>query len=212
MLPYLQAYNDPRIEKAYRRYLAGGSQRVVAAALKIPQRTLARYCKNDGWETERKARGVTEEAPTVAAVAAEASPAAAKVAAPAANPESRVVGMERILGRQQRITGRLIDAYERDVEKTLADASAPGKSLSRSQIAQLSILGNNLMAMERKAWCVPDKIETKDTTPTAADRNRNLKDDELQRRIEENRVARVEAERRRGAAAAGRGSPAASVN
>jgi hypothetical protein len=191
-LPYLQSYNDPKIEKAYRLYLGGASQRKILGKVKdLSQRTLARYCKNDGWEAERKARAVTEEAPNVAAVAAGNS----KVAAAAANPaaatpvthpttETRAVGMDRVLGRQQRIVGRLVEAFERDVERTLTAATAD-KPLSRSQIAQLTQLGNNLLAMERKAWCVPDKIETKDTTPPPADPLRNMTDDQLDRRERE---------------------------
>jgi hypothetical protein len=209
VLPYLNSYNDPKIEKAYRRYLDGGTQRKIAKALKLPPRTLARYCKNDGWTAERKARTVTDEAPNVAAVAAEAG----KVAAPAAKPEpaaantkpvaeTRTVGMERVLARQQRITDRLVQAYERDVDKTMADAET--KPLSRSQIAQLAYLGNNLMAMERKAWCVPDKIETKDTTPTPEDRVRKLPDDDLERQLAESERA--------AAAATQRAAPAQSIN
>jgi hypothetical protein len=208
-LPFLQSYNDPKIEKAYRRYLAGESQRKIAKALKIPARSLARVCKNDGWEAERKARAVTEEAPNVAAVAAEQPQTTAPAAKPE-EPESRLVGMERMLARQQRIVGRLVAAYEKDVEKTLVEIDI--KPLSRSQIAQLTSLGNNLMAMERKAWCVPDKIETKDTTPTKVDEVRKLKDDELSKRLDRARERRLEAERRRGTTAPRGGGAASSVN
>lgn len=189
-LPFLQSYADSKIDKAYRRYMAGESQRKILGKVKgLSQRTLARYCKNDGWEGERQARALAEESPNVAAVAAEASPVAADAAkseTPAAKePESRPAGMERILARQQRITGRIVEAFERDVDKTLADADAAAKPLSRSQIAQLTTLGNNLMAMERKAWCVPDKIETKDTTPAPVDPVRNMTDEQLERRDRE---------------------------
>jgi hypothetical protein len=185
-LPYLQSYNDPKIEKAYRRYLIGGkknSQRAVAKALKLPLRSLSRYCKNDGWEAERKARAVSDEAPNVAAVAAAATEVAAPAAKPSVDSESRPAGMERILGRQQRLTGLLVSALERDIERTLTEADESHRPLSRAQIAQLTTLSNNLLAMERKAWCVPDKIETKDMTPTAEDRVRKLKDDELDRAL-----------------------------
>jgi hypothetical protein len=209
MLPYVQSYNDPKIEKAYHRYLKGDSQRAIAKALNIPPRTVARYCKKDGWQSEREARHVAAEAPNVAAVAA-------TVQTPAATegpvPESRMVGMERMLGAQQQLTGLLVEAFKKDVEKTIADAATVGKPMSRSQIAQLTSLGNNLLTMQRKAWCVPDKIETKDTTPTAPDRVRTLKDDELQNRLTEARRAREEADRRRGAAAPRGGSATPSVN
>jgi hypothetical protein len=39
--------------------------------------------------------------------------------------------------------------------------------------------------MERKAWCVPDKIETKDTTPTKPDPVREMTDEQLNRRERE---------------------------
>jgi hypothetical protein len=209
-LPFLQSYNDPKIQKAYQRYMAGGTQRQIIKALKIPQRTLARYCRNDGWEAERKARGVVDEAPTVAAVAAGAAAPAAKDESPAAKPaepETRPVGMERILARQQRVTGLLVGAYEKDVEKTIADAEANGKPLQRSQIAQLTTLGNNLMSMERKAWCVPDKIQTEDTTPKPVDPIRNLTDDELDRRDRELAKQLEASEGRAGADRAGETAP-----
>lgn len=200
-LPYLQSYNDPKIEKAYRLYLDGGTQRKILGKVKgLSQRTLARYCKNDGWEAERKARSVTEEAPNVAAVAAE-------VAAPAAKPaetESRTVRMERMLERQQRIAGRLLSALERDIEQTFAAAEAAGKNPTRAQIAQLTSLSNNLLSMERKAWGVPDKIETKDTTPQKPDPVREMTDEQLERELE--------AARRERAAAAEREAAPGSVN
>ncbi len=216
-LPYLQSYNDPRIQKAYVRYLDGQSQRKIAAALKIPQRTLARYCKNDGWEAERQSRSVTEEAPTVAAVAAgnaEVATGAAKPQSKAsgeAPTESRATRMESMLARQQRIVGKLVSAYEKDVEKTLSDAEASGKQLQRAQIAQLALLGNNLMAMERKAWCVPDKIETKDTTPTPVDPIRSQTDDQLERRKRDLEQQLAAADGRAGSDSAGT-TPAQSVN
>jgi hypothetical protein len=210
-LPFLQSYNDPKIEKAYRRYLAGESQRQILGKVKgLSQRTLARYCKNDGWEAERQARAVTEEAPNVAAVAA-GDPnvtAAAATLDQAAPTESRATRMDSMLSRQQRIVGRLVEAYEKDVEKTLADEA----KVSRTQIYQLTTLGNNLMSMERKAWCVPDKIETKDTTPTPVDPIRNLKDDELTKKLEAAREQRVAAERRAGTQTHRGGAPAQSVN
>jgi hypothetical protein len=88
-------------------------------------------------------------------------------------PLDRAAAMERMLARQQRITSLLVGAYEKDVLKTLADAEASDRPLSRSQLAQLDKIGNSVLAMERKAWCVPDKIETKDTTPTLSERIRN---------------------------------------
>src|SRR4051812_27001708 len=80
-LPYLQSYNDPKIEKAYQRFLKGETQRAIAKALKIPPRTIARYCKKDGWLAERQARNVAADAPNVAAVAAEATAPAANATA-----------------------------------------------------------------------------------------------------------------------------------
>lgn len=183
-LPYLQSYIEPKHQKAYERYLRGDSQRKIAAALKIPPRTIAHWSKTDGWEAERKARAVAaSEAPNVAAVAAAVESTGGK---PAADVKlSRTAGMEKVLERQQRIAGMLVGAYELDVEKTLSDAEASSKPLSRSQIAQLTVLGNNILAMERKAWCVPDKIETKDTTPQPVDPIRTLTDEQLDRRERE---------------------------
>ena len=207
-LPYLQSYNEPKLQKAYERSLAGESLRRIAKGVRFPLKTLARSCREDGWMAERKARAVaaesspatvaTEVASAVAtAVATTSSESAASAAdasspedgtvdhtgAPAGESESRVAGMTRMLARQQRIVSRLITAYERDVERTFADADATGRLPTRSQVAQLVSLGKNLLTMERKAWCVPDKIETKDTTLTPDERVRKLKDDELEREL-----------------------------
>jgi uncharacterized protein YjcR len=90
-LPYLQSYNDPKIEKAYQRFLKGETQRAIAKALKIPPRTIARYCKKDGWLAERQARHVAAESPNVAAVAADATAPAANATA---EHESRAASSE----------------------------------------------------------------------------------------------------------------------
>src|SRR5205085_10706199 len=110
--------------------MGGKSQREIAAKLKIPARTVAHWSKTDGWEDERRARKIAGETENVAAIAAEVSPAAANSTSTAANnsgdaihipdvlppEESRSVGMDRVLKRQQRITGRLVEAFERDLE------------------------------------------------------------------------------------------------
>lgn len=204
-LPYQQAYNDPKKEKAYHRYLDGETQRRIATALKISPRTLANWSKQDGWEAERKARKIAASSEAVAAAAA-AGAAEPETTAPTedSRTETRLVGMERILGRQQRVTGRLVEAFEKDVERLFAQADTTGKPITRSAIAQAAMLGNTLLAMERKAWCVPDKIETKDTTPTPEDKVRKLTDDDLDRQL-------ADAERAEAAAAA-RKAPAPSVN
>src|SRR3954463_14496881 len=109
-LPLLQSYADPKKQKAYEKYLQGESQRKIAEALKLPPRSLARWCKEDGWENERRARAVAAiAAPNVAAVAA--SIAAGEVATPSVK-LSRSAGMERILQRQQHLTGLIVDAFE----------------------------------------------------------------------------------------------------
>jgi hypothetical protein len=182
-LPLLQSYADPKKQKAYERYiLDGDSQRTIASALKITSRTVANWSSADGWEAERQARRVgAEVGPNVSAAAA-----AARNDSEAPPRESRAVGMDKMLERQQRIAGLLVGAFEEDVENAFDQAEKAGKTgLTRAQLAQLTMLGNNVLALERKAWCVPDKIETKDTTPTPADPVRNLTDEELDRRERE---------------------------
>lgn len=190
MLPYLQSYTNPKKDKAYRRYMDGESQRKISKALKIPGSTLALWSKKDGWEDERKSRKISESAEAVSAAAAAGAGADGAASGAAAQPEDRRTGMQRMLARQQRLTGRLVEAYEQDVDKTLADAKVTGR-LTRSQIAQLTMLGNNLMAMERKAWCVPDKIETtgKNGGPIEVRDISALTDEELDAEL-----ARMEAE------------------
>jgi len=204
MLPYLQSYNDPKIQKAYERSLAGESLRHIAKALRISLRTLARRSKEDGWIEERKARTLATESPNVATAATAVQTGVATADESPVESETRVVGMERMLRSQQRIAGMLRSAYQRDLESTLSAAETAGKPPTRAQIAQLVILGNNVLAMERKAWCVPDKIETKDTTPTPADRARSLTDEQLERELADAQRAEV--------AAASRETPAPSVN
>jgi hypothetical protein len=187
MLPYIQSYTDAKKEKAYRRYMDGQAQRKVAASLKISPRTLASWSKADGWEAERKARKIAAETPEVAAAAAGGAVEQHFAATPPADapPETRAAGMERMLGQQQRLAGILMTALRKDIEGTVEAAAAAGKTLSRSQISQLTTLSNNLCTLERKAWCVPDKLETKDTTPTPEDRLRKLTDDDLDRELAE---------------------------
>jgi hypothetical protein len=209
-LPLLQSYNDAKKQKAYIRYMEGGSQREISSKLKISRRTLASWSSRDRWEEEREARKIAASteaiaAATAAGAAPDAPPSAPLGATAGAAPQSetRLQGMERILARQQRIVGKLVDAYERDLNKTLTDADSAGK-LSRSQVAQLVTLGSNLLTMERKAWCVPDKIETKDTTPHKPDPVRELTDEQLERELEEARRERT--------AAAARETASSSVN
>lgn len=190
-LPYLNSYNDPKKQKAYLRYMEGKSQREIAEKLKIPARTVAHWSKADSWEEERKSRKIAGETPNVAAVAAEVSAplqgAATEPSKPQADDpsESRLTRMERMLARQQRMAGLLVGALEIDIQQTFAAAEAAGKTPTRAQIAQLTTLSNNLLTMERKAWCVPDKIQTEDTTPRPEDKVRKLTDEELDRRIAE---------------------------
>lgn len=210
-LPYLQSYNEAKKQKAYVLYLEGGTQRKIAAKLKIPARTIAHWSKADDWEGERKARKFAGDAPNVAAVAAEASrPLQGAATGPVPN-ESRAVRMERMLDRQQRMAGRLVEALETDIAQTFAAAETVGKSPTRAQIAQLTTLSNNLLALERKAWCVPDKIETKDTTPEKVDPVRNLTDEQLESKERELNRQLAEAEGREGPHRAGE-APAQSVN
>lgn len=187
-LPFIQSYTDAKIEKAYRLYMGGATQRQVLRKVKgLAQRTLARRCKDDGWEAERRGRAAAEESPNVAAVAASEATMAAAAAKPTETqaPESRLVGMERMLGQQQRIAGLLSDALRKDIDGTVTAAEGAGKSLSRSQIVQLANLANNVFTLERKAWGVPDKLETKDTTPKPVDPIRSMTDEELDRRDRE---------------------------
>lgn len=195
-LPLLQSYNDAKKQKAYLRYMEGKSQREVAAKLKIPARTVAHWSKADGWEEERKARKIAGESPNVAAVAAETTPPlqdAATTPPAEASTETRPQRMERMLARQQMMAGRLVGALAIDIEQTFAAAEAAGKNPTRAQIAQLTSLSNNLLALERKAWGVPDKIETKDTTPHKPDPVRELTDEQLERELEATRRARAAA-------------------
>lgn len=181
-LPLLQSYAEPRKQKAYERYMHGDSQRTIAAALKITARTVANWSSADGWEAERQARRIgTDDAPNVSAAAAATNGGRDPIVR-----ESRAVGVESVLERQQRITSRLVGAFEEDVEQAFAAAEAAGKTtITRAQIAQLTVLGSNVLALERKAWCVPDKIETKDTTPQPVDPVRGLTDEQLDRRERE---------------------------
>lgn len=218
-LPFLQSYNDPKKQKAYLRYMEGKSQRQICAALKLSRRTFNSWSKKDEWEEERKARKIAASSEAIVSATAQPDAPPAPPLAPGgaidsnpARPETRLQGMERMLARQQRLTGKLLDAYERDVDKTLADAETTGKTLSRSQVAQLTTLGNNLMAMERKAWCVPDKIETRDTTPQKADPIREMTDDQLERELAAERDRDAAAAERARAAAAAREAPKESVN
>jgi DNA invertase Pin-like site-specific DNA recombinase len=215
-LQYLLSYEDRKIEKAYHRYLEGQSQKKIAKALKIPERTLARRCKEGEWEAERKIRQAAGDEPeVVAAVAADQSRATATEAAPlpeappkpgpdadATEPEQRSI--DSMLLRQQRFTDRLFDCVDRASEELLRDLSGKPARVALAQASQLSTLGGRLLEMQRKAYRVPDKIETKDTTPTVEGRVRKLKDDELDREL-----AAVE---RAEAAAAAREAPAQSVN
>lgn len=185
-LPYLQSYGDPRVQKAYERSLGGEPLRSVAKALRIPLRTLARRCKDDGWIDERKARILATESEHLATTATAIDTAVAKSGEVIEPKEERTAGMDRVLRIQQQITGLLRTAYQRDLEKTLADAQASGKLPTRSQVAQLVTLGNNVLAMERKAWCVPEKMELKDTTPAAEKHVDNVR--RLKEQIERDRA------------------------
>ncbi len=184
MLPYLQSYNDPKVDRAYRRFLAGESQRKLAKTLRIPLRTLNRIAVADGWRAEREARKVASQAGGVAtAVASVATESTTSSVADATKAESRTVGMDRMLRAQQGFCSRLVEALNQDASRTFEEAEKSGRPVTRSQIAQLASLGERLLTMQRKAWCVPDKIETKDTTPTPEDKVRKLSDDELDREL-----------------------------
>jgi hypothetical protein len=175
-LPYLLAYADPKIQQAYELYLGGMAQRDAATKTGCPYRTLARHCSQDGWEAERKARGIAKDTPHVAALAAAEPSSAATMAALAATVEDEPVdehyggmpaSMVRILRRQQRLTGMLLQAVEAEVEREFSLAKTAGKPVRFGQIMRLSMLTNLVTAMERKAHCVPDKLEVKDTSTPA---------------------------------------------
>lgn len=214
-LPYLQSYNDPKIEKAYRLYLDGASQRKILSKVKgLAQRTLARYCKNDGWEAERQARAAAAESPNVAAATAAACPETKPAAtAPASEvPGTRAAGVERMLGQLQHMAGCLTGALQREIEDSLAAAAAAGRNLSRPQIVQLMKLLELAVSLQKKAWCVPDKIETKDTTPQKPDPIREMTDDQLERELAAARAADAAArERERASDSAGK-APQESIN
>jgi hypothetical protein len=207
VLPYLLSYSDAKLDEAYRRYQNGESQRQIIKALGIAQRTLARRCKEDGWEEERRARRAAAETPAlaeaVAAATAEPLPVVAasipdmpddaaqphetagEEALPEdAEPEGRLRAMERMLAGQKRYADRLAKALDRAALEMLASVAGKPARAVITQINQLAVLGEKVLGMQRKAWCVPDKIETKDTTPTAADRVRVLSDEQLDRELE----------------------------
>lgn len=226
MLPYLLTYTDPKLEQAYQRYLAGESQRKLAKDLGISERTLARRSKEDGWEDERRTRRASAEgavADVVAAVAAEPVESAAIVAAElAAAPQEqaqpteqkaprplpygadeapltadqRIRSMDAMLRRQQRFADRLARAMDTETERIVAEAERSGRTLRLSQISQLAVLGERVLSMQRRAYCVPDKFEIKDTTP-AADKHIDTV-----RRLREEREAAARAAEQTPAAAA----------
>ncbi len=189
-LPYLQSYTDLKLQKAYEIYVGGASQGKAAKVSRVSRRTLERRCAEDGWAAEKRTRKMaegTKRVPPIGAGAAETSPAAAQVtenATQASSPhESRSVGMEAMLREWQGIVAVLRGEMAVEVAAEREKAIAAGKRMPRQQIAQLSALAGNLAALDKKVWCVPDKIETKDTTPTAEDRVRSLKDDDLERQL-----------------------------
>lgn len=211
-LPYLHAYNDIKLQKAYELYLGGMSQAAAAKASKVPPRTLQRRCSEDGWTAERQARRAVSP-PTVPPMAAgdrSAPPSAtqtsdaATVSSGAPVAESRLAGMEAMLREWQGTIALLRVSLTEEIRSVFVDAAANGKRPTRSQIAQYTALATNLAALDKKVWCVPDKIQTEDTTPTPEDRVRKLKDDELEREL-----AR---EQGTAAAAAARAQPAESVH
>lgn len=177
-LPYLLSYEDSKIEKAYHRYLEGESQKKIAKALKIPERTLARRCIEGGWEDERKIRRtVADETPVVAAVAVEQTSATATESAPLPEPtpkhgpepdvpqENQRHAIDRMLRKQQRFVDRLVDAADRASEELIASIEGKPARVAFAQVSQLSTLGGRLLEMQRKAYRVPDKMEIEDTTP-----------------------------------------------
>lgn len=201
-IPYLLSYDDPKIEKAYHRYLDGDSQRTVAKKLKVPLRTLQRYCKADGWEAERQAR---RDSALQKAMAASSDKVAADVCAAAnVTPLER---MQVMLERQQRVASRVVAMICEAAESLIVEAETKPGTNARMKLsigAQVLTITTRALEMERKAYRVPDKMELENTTPTPADRVRTLKDDELERELAD--AQRAEA------AAAAREAKAPSVN
>lgn len=180
----IHSYPDPKWQKCYERFLSGETQKDLAIALKIPERTLAWRCSRDHWNAERKARTAIDPAKEVAALAKvieEENGADVATDSDAPDEEAQARGQQRILQRQQRMTGMLVGAFEQELTETINTARLAGKKVLPAKLNQLRAMGDGLFAMERKAWQIPDKIETKDTTPTRGDRLRGLKDEDLER-------------------------------
>jgi hypothetical protein len=88
--------------------------------------------------------------------------------------------MEAMLREWQGVVALLRRSFVQEVRSIFANTEKPP---TRNQIAQFTTLTANLAALDKKVWCVPDKIETKDTTPTPADKVRGMSDDDLDRQL-----------------------------
>lgn len=217
-LPLLQPYSDIKLQKAYELFLAGTSQEKAAKLAKVPLRTVQRRCSEDGWVGQRQAFAATAppQVPPVAAGDAStppSSPQPAEQAVDVPKPfESRAAGMEAMLREWQEVVAVLRGTLVAEVKAAAAEVANVGKRMTRAQIGQYTTLVNNLATLDKKVWCVPDKIETKDTTPAPTDPIRNLTDDQLERELAAERERNAAAaERARTAASAGE-EPEASVN
>ncbi|HMJ86534.1 MAG TPA: hypothetical protein VK504_25325 [Vicinamibacterales bacterium] len=180
-LPFLNTYNDPKVQRAYERYLSGESQRKILKSVKIAPRTLARRCKDDGWEAERQARRVAAEASQSLPSAAAGESVAPEVID--ATDESRLTTIDRMLREWQVVTGHLRRWVVSEAHSLFTPAD--GKRPRLQQVMQLGVLTERLASLDKKVHCVPDKIETKDTTPKDVDRVRSLTDEQLEREREE---------------------------
>lgn len=185
-IPFKELYLlEPKWQECYERYVGvdgnGETQRSLAAALGFPLRTIAWRCSKDGWQADREARRAAIESGDFASLAVATEAAEDSGSVSEIVPES----VDDVLRRQQRVAQMLSVALEEDVERTIVTAVMSGKHLARGALLQLATVVNNIHALERKAHRLPDKIETKDTTPTAdrhIDAIRRLKAEEEQRR------------------------------
>lgn len=166
-LPLLQSYTDAKMQKAYERYVAGESQRKIIKALKIAPRTLARRCKDDGWEAERQAH---RAASAMAASESQPLPNEAAIKTPLPDCEEielRSVAMERMLREWQGIVAKLRGWVEAEVKVVFSEAAKSSKRPTVQKMMQLGNMANSFATLDKKVWCVPEKI-----APTSPDGNR----------------------------------------
>ena len=203
-LPLLNSYADIKMQKAYERYVCGESQAKIVKALKVAPRTLARRCKVDGWEAERQARKAANLAAAAAVPTTPILPNKAAPESPLPELETRSALMERMLREWQDTVALLRGWIGDEVRSVFRDAAAAGKRPAIQKVMQLANMTNSVATLDKKVHCVPDKIETKDTTPTPEDKARKLTDEQLDRQLAEAEGAT--------ASAAQREAPTQSVN